>query len=242
MSVESISAVLRVAGISSTDKLVLIGIANHDGDGGAWPSVATLAVYADCSERTVQRGLERLAELGLITIRLQAGGTRETRADRRPNRYDIHFDRVTQMSPRAERGDTGDVNGVTSTAERGDTATSPEPSKEPSKEPSTSRRTLTHANVEQLFDRFWEQYPRREAKPKAKVKFVKAVHALGTPAPIFIGLDAWGAYWAARNEPEFVPQPARWLHEERWNDTPPPVRAGVRSDAMDVLTRMAGGR
>ena len=46
MSVESISWALRVQELTPTDKLVLIGIANHDGDGGSWPSIATLAMYA----------------------------------------------------------------------------------------------------------------------------------------------------------------------------------------------------
>lgn len=121
MSVESISLALRVSGVTATEKLVLIGIANHDGDGGAWPSVATLAVYADCSERTVQRALSSLSDRGLITIDHNGGGTSRTRADRRPNRYVLNLDGVTPMTPRSD-------DGVTSVDERGDTAMSPEPS------------------------------------------------------------------------------------------------------------------
>lgn len=121
MSVESISKALRVAHISPTEKLVLIGIANHDGDGGAWPSIATLAVYANCSERTVQRAITALQTKGLLTVEQNGGGNTKTRPDRRPNRYTIHFDGVTPMSPR-------DDDGVTSEDERGDIAVSPEPS------------------------------------------------------------------------------------------------------------------
>lgn len=121
MSVEAMSLALRVAGISPTEKLVLIGIANHDGDGGAWPSVATLAVYANASERTVQRAIASLQARGLLTVEANAGGNANTRGDRRPNLYVLHLDGVTSASPRSR-------NGVTSEAQRGDTAMSPEPS------------------------------------------------------------------------------------------------------------------
>lgn len=71
-------------------RLVLIGIANHDGDGGAWPTVATLAKYAgNVSERTVRRAIGELAELGEIVVHLNQGGDRNVRPDRRPNLYEV---------------------------------------------------------------------------------------------------------------------------------------------------------
>ena len=135
MSIESMVIVLNTTDLTPQDKLILLGIANHDGDGGAWPSVATLARYGCCSPRTVQRSLARLTEAGLVTVEKQAGGLRATRSDRRPNLYrlhlvDNHADGVTPMTPR-------DVNGVTPVTERGDTAVSPEPSLN---RPHTSKR------------------------------------------------------------------------------------------------------
>lgn len=129
MSVESIARVLNHSRAKGTAKLVLIGIANHDGDGGAWPSIKTLARYANATERTVQRSIEELVEMGELEVHRNEGGSRETREDRRPNRYILRVtDGVTPMSPRegdgvtpvTPRGDAGDVNGVT--------PTSPEPS------------------------------------------------------------------------------------------------------------------
>lgn len=72
-----------------TDKLVLLGIANHDGDGGAWPSVATLARYANVEPRSVKRSIKRLVELGEIKCERQAGGTRTTPDYTRPNLYQV---------------------------------------------------------------------------------------------------------------------------------------------------------
>lgn len=135
MSVESISLVLNHSMASGTAKLVLVGIANHDGDGGSWPSIGTLARYANCSERSVQRAIELLVKIGEVVVHLNAGGTHATQNRYRPNRYEITVtpvdnpdQGVTHVSPltdrgvtsMATRGDTGDDQGVT--------PASPEPS------------------------------------------------------------------------------------------------------------------
>lgn len=87
MSVEAMSLVLNHSTASGTAKLVLIGIANHDGDGGSWPSLATLARYANVDERTVRRALRSLEAIGELRVDLNAGGNESTRNDRRPSRY-----------------------------------------------------------------------------------------------------------------------------------------------------------
>jgi hypothetical protein len=110
MSVESLAIVLHHSQASGTDKIVLIGIANHDGDGGAWPAVSTLARYANVDVRTVQRSLQRLIDLGEVSREVQGGGTRNMNDYSRPNRYELLVScpqgcdrstahRVTQASP-----------------------------------------------------------------------------------------------------------------------------------------------
>lgn len=119
------AAALRVPGLDPTTKLVLIGIANHDGDGGAWPAIDTLCGYAGASRRTVQRCIAKLVELGLVTVHVNDGGTAKTRNDRRPNRYDVHLDGASPVAPRpVSRGATGDRTGCHSR----DTRTVLEPS------------------------------------------------------------------------------------------------------------------
>ena len=134
MSIELMVTVLH--GASDLDpqaKLILLGIANHAGDGGAWPSVTTLSRYANCSARTIQRRLKQLDAEGYIVIHKQAGGTADTRRDRRPNLYVIQPDRVvhTPKPNGVTQGVTPSSNGVTRVTERGDTAMSPEPSINP---------------------------------------------------------------------------------------------------------------
>lgn len=143
MSIESIAACLHHSKATGSDKLVLLGIANHDGDGGAWPSITTLAKYANISERSVQKCVDRLIELNEVKRHLNKGGNAETRGDRRPNRYEIlvrcpnECDGSTRHGVKrtTQRGEPQHTNGVNSSAERGDagfTLTIHKPSLEPS--------------------------------------------------------------------------------------------------------------
>jgi hypothetical protein len=82
-----------------TAKLVLIGIANHDGDGGAFPKIATLAKYAGVHPRHVVRCLNALGELGEIIIHQSQGGTAKTPEYVRPNLYEF----VLECPPECDR-------------------------------------------------------------------------------------------------------------------------------------------
>jgi pyocin large subunit-like protein len=69
MSALLVGRALAVKGISSTDKLVLIGLADctNTASGLCFPSVGWLAeTVTETTERTVQRSLRRLETRGLI--------------------------------------------------------------------------------------------------------------------------------------------------------------------------------
>lgn len=89
MSVESLAIVLHHSTARGTDKVVLVGIANHDGDGGSWPAKVTLAKYANVSVSSVERSLRTLESAGEIRRHINDGGTRATPFYERPNRYEI---------------------------------------------------------------------------------------------------------------------------------------------------------
>ncbi|MBT1542028.1 helix-turn-helix domain-containing protein [Curtobacterium flaccumfaciens pv. flaccumfaciens] len=89
MSVEAMALALHHSKAKGTAKVVLLGIANHDGDGGAWPSVPTLAVYANVTERNVQKSIDQLVEAGEIRRFVQAGGLRGMADFDRPNLYHV---------------------------------------------------------------------------------------------------------------------------------------------------------
>lgn len=254
MSIEMTAWALGVPGIPAAEKLVLIGIASHADRNGdnAWPSIATLAGYANVSERQAKRLVKTLAERGVISIDVQGGGNARTRDDRRPNLYRIEtmngdmrlFDGVTPTTPRDERGDTQRADGVTSSAPRGDTAMSPEPSLNHPVEPS--------ADTSPAFDAFWSEYPRKIDKAAARRAWKSATKQT-TEGDILGGLVQWKLAWvAAETAPEYIPHPTTWLNRHRWESTPDigtaaktgadpladAIRQHLAASGIDVESRM----
>lgn len=89
VSIEAMALVLHHSRAAGTAKLVLLGIANHAGDGGAWPTVATLARYANVTERAVQLSIAKLVKAGELAVDVQGGGLGYLKDHERPNRYEV---------------------------------------------------------------------------------------------------------------------------------------------------------
>ncbi len=70
-------------------RLVLIGIANHDGDGGAFPAMATLAKYAHINLRNARNAVRRLEQLGEIRTVTNGGALPDRPTIYQPNRYEV---------------------------------------------------------------------------------------------------------------------------------------------------------
>jgi hypothetical protein len=88
VSVEALSIALHHSHAKGSALLMLIGIANHSGDGGAWPALSTLMKYGRVSDRrNAQRALRQLEQLGEIKTHIQGGGNEDMADGRRPNRY-----------------------------------------------------------------------------------------------------------------------------------------------------------
>lgn len=137
MSVQAITAALAIQGVSPTEKLVLIVLANYaDEKLTLWPSQARLSRDTCMHVRSIIRVLARLEKLGLLERKHRPhreDGSRNTDI----MRLKIHGDK---MSPRcADHGDTVSPTMVTFTTNHGDTV-SPKPSIEPLIEPSTRGR------------------------------------------------------------------------------------------------------
>lgn len=89
MSVEHIAAALHHSRARGTARLVLIGIANHAGDGGAYPSMATLAKYANVTPRNAQKAVQVLVGLGEVRVLVAMGGDAKCPDWKRPNLYEV---------------------------------------------------------------------------------------------------------------------------------------------------------
>jgi hypothetical protein len=222
MSIEAMNWVLTQSPTSGDDKVVLLGIANHDGDGGAWPAIATLATYARKSERTVQRILQRLAEGGHIVIHVHGGGTRDSRNDRRPNRYEI-LRGDNSCHPVPGDGVTDPANGVTESVERGDNSCRVNRPSEPPSEPPLFASDPGDANLNVSFEDLWKAYPRKEDK-----KAARAVWAAMKPVDRRAAALALPA-WVGSHDAKFAPYLCRWLRNRRWEDETAPKVNGHRT-------------
>jgi alkylhydroperoxidase family enzyme len=88
VSVEAMAIAMHHSRARGTARLVLIGIANHDGDGGSWPAIATLCKYAGGVDRkNVKRAIDELEQLHEVEQLDRAGGDRRTPDHLRPNLY-----------------------------------------------------------------------------------------------------------------------------------------------------------
>lgn len=230
---------------SGIDRLVLLAVADHASDDGtnAYPAMSTLQKKTRVDERTVQRALRRLVDIGELAVRFGAGEHGQnvyrvimnkitTPAERHPRQS------ATPGNPPPRQSATGGGGTESPTPRQSATQTVLEPSLEPKDSPPASRR-----GIDALFDEFWSVYPRREAKSAAKVKFAAAVKRGVSFDVILIGAKRYRD--DPNREPQYTAHPATWLNQGRWDDDPLPPRAQQRSqparNSTDVDWSMVGG-
>lgn len=90
---------------------------------------------------------------------------------------------------------------------------------------------------ESPFDAFWRAYPRKTGKGDARNKFAKALTKT-TFETIMTALERvkGSAQWQ-RDGGQYIPHPATWLNQERWDDDP--SAAGGSADGGDNLRHLA---
>ncbi len=92
----------------------------------------------------------------------------------------------------------------------------------------------TKREKEQQFEEFWAAYPKKVAKSSAKKAFEKVSAPLETLLTA-IGRQKCSEQWSKDNG-QFIPNPATWLNQERWNDELSPMNnATVPKGASGTL-------
>lgn len=221
MSIEALSMVLNHSQAKGAAKIVLLGIANHlgpDAHEGAWPSQERLASYANITDRAVRKSVKTLVDLGELRVEVADGVSRN---QYKPNRYWIQvscppdcdgsmWHRRVELSN--TQGGTFEQPGRNFLTDR----------VEPqfllnSKEPSV--KTIKNQD---RFDEFWNAYPKKVAKPKARQLWLKVTKTHNRQMLI----DAAKRYADnPKRDPDFTLNPTTWLSQERWTDEPPtPVK------------------
>lgn len=81
-----------------------------------------------------------------------------------------------------------------------------------------------------LFDRFWDAYPRKEAKAKARKAWEKLApdRALCQKMAKALNMQKLSEQWQ-RDHGRYIPLPASWLNGRRWEDEPGPQAASSAS-------------
>lgn len=223
----------------AAQKLLLLGVAVHDGEGGSWPSVSTLSTYAGIAERNVRAGLAKLQAAGWIEVHRNEGGTRNTRADRRTNLYVVDYDRLTArgdatIPPSPPTGGSLDPSRGDPDVRHGGIPGSGERDLEQDREQDV-KTTLDvvelDATTSAAFDAFWSAYPRKVGKRTARTAFDRAAKRAPSLSTIVRGAVVY------RDDPnrtdEFTAHPTTWLNRDGWDDAPLPARTHGRP-AMTV--------
>lgn len=115
MSIEVMNAVWSQSKSEGRARLVLLAIADMQGELGAWPAVSTLARMVNASERSVKRDIKALQELGELIVHSQDA---PVDSQYRPNRYFVNLAGVTDGAS----GVTNRASGVTAQVSRGDSS------------------------------------------------------------------------------------------------------------------------
>ncbi len=212
MSIEIMSNVWKYSKSSGRARLVLLAIADHQGEIGAWPSIPTLAKMVNASERSVQRDIQELVELGELSVSVQQA---PSRGQYKSNLYWVtvgDLSGVTESTSGVtdlQSGVTESTSGVTAGGVLTITRTITEPS------------VKTYDDFDLLFDDFWDVYPRRENKQSARRAFRQAMKTTSFETI----LDGVIRYRDDTNrDPAFTKHAATWLNNQCWNDDPLPSR------------------
>lgn len=212
MSIQVMQAVWEHSKADGRARLVLLAIADHQGEIGAWPSISTLARMVNSSERSVQRDIQYLQSIGELTVEVQNA---PTRSQYKSNLYWVTLPGVTSGVTNATPGVTDLASGVTA----GGVQTLIEPLRE--------TNNLTKAQSQELFDEFWNSYPRKLDKAKAFRAFKSAIKR-ATFEDILAGVIAY------RNDPtrnpDFTKYPATWLNNDSWENT---IQPSPESEAAE---------
>lgn len=239
MSVQATSWVWEHSQSRATDRLVLLALADAANKQGhrSCQSAQTIAEMCKISSRTAQRSVQKLLEMGEITL------------DGKDPKYQTNVYSLPLVVPSAPPAPpiegatsdchsalfdatTGQVDATTNGGSRYDTAVSPYPNtpvnperSAPEDAPSSPAKRKGYSED---FERWWKHYPSNRNKAEAYAQYQKALREY-SPEELLRFLNGWNAGRkrdaASRKDGwiEAPPYAERWLKKRRWEDYPQSV-------------------
>lgn len=206
MSIEIMNAVWRNSKSTGRARLVLLSIADHQGELGAWPSIETLAKMVNSSPRSVQRDIQDLIALGELQVEFRSA---PTYGPYKANRYWVQLPGVTNQIP--------EVTKTASEVTDLDSEVTESASEVTAGGVLTLNRTLnkTLNNQEEKFEEFWRSYPRKIAKADALKAWKKSIKRKSPDDLIRLA-----RLYSEGKLPEltYIPYPASWLNKELYDN------------------------
>lgn len=209
---------MKQRGLKPATKIVLYWLADHhNGETGeCFPSHKRLAKLCECSDRDVRRQINKLVDLGLVTIenRSRDNGSQTS------NGYRLHLtdDDARTNSPAPVDKLSDPPVRICPTHNLGNNNLGIEPN---------------IYSAEHSFGMFWAIYPRKIGKAQAQKVWSRITKKV--PAETILdGLRSQLPILKAK-ETQFIPHASTWLNQERWNDEPSDL-------GQPTETRSAGNR
>lgn len=187
--------------------LLLLALAfRANDDGVAWPSQDSLAKDCRCSRRGVQRMLDALIAEGEVELVKSGGNGAGDHAVYKLPTYSEGglIDVLTTFGkgdPGANKGDPGAKKGRNVSVQ-----SVPEP-----------KRTV-QCTVSEQTEVVYKAYPKKVAKPLALKAIASALKTQGFEK--LLELTTAYAKAVEGSDPQFIPHPATWFNQERYNDDP----------------------
>ncbi len=221
------SQVWKIASIGSTDKLVLLALADNANDAGVcWPSIARIALKSSLSERGVQASIARLRDAGHLSITERNGRsnlfTITPAADAPPQHVHPAADAPhprTSCTPTPAPGAPTPAPGAPITIKESSFESSGEPGETPA--PEVPRGTIAEANrihAERMLE-LKAIYPKaaREGWITAERSIRRIIEGGVTWDALIAGVKRYRKHCDAENRP--ASDPARWFADENmpWN-------------------------
>lgn len=203
-------------------------LARHGLDpASCYPSRKRLSSLMHVSESTVWRLVTELVDAGWVTLT-----DRHDESGRQlSNGYDL-VSSARQRVASTRRGEgRADATGKRATPQRDSDSLRSSDSDRVDATLVLVDATSTEVELS-WFDKFWSVYPRKVGKGAARKSFEKVERKCGRSSSLSVR-DVCNAAWRFSQDPnlpelQFVPHPATWLNQERWEDGPLPARTDGR--------------
>lgn len=238
MSARCTAAVFDRYPVGGGEFVLALALADNAHDDGSriFPSVETMAQKSRQSVRAVQMHLRAMIASGWL-LQVRGGGGRGRPAEYRisPNWLKgaeiAPFQNPAEVAPfqpekgadiapfEAGKGCNPRQERVQNEAQKGAKQSTPYITVLTSIEPTPLPPAA--AGSADAFEQFFAAYPRKVGRGQAQQEWAKLAPDDALCARIISAVRAWTRTpeWA-RNDGQFIPKPARWLREQRWEDVP----------------------